>query len=155
VLRPTSEDLATRPFMRRNPGVTLGAVPQSVFVDERPAKIIPDTEIATQWSPYFHAVARPYMGGHDELSEHGRGIMHVAQAGLYDSSPNPWPNNGQYDRPNGGSVAMEAQIAMQGRQRETSAHKGFMNPTGAGPTMLFHAPPIFGLQTKPIPAVGV
>lgn len=149
--RPGPEDLATRPFWPRNPWPE-GPRPLSNPIDARPAALIPDTETMSQWSPYGFLTPHPYFGGHDELSEDGRGIMHVAQAGLYDASPNPWPNNGQYDRPNGLFAVF---AGLMRKKSESSAHPGFMMPTYPSPTMLFHAPPVFSLQTTPIPAVGV
>lgn len=150
MLRPRDVDLETRPFFPRNPWPN-SPRPLSAPVD-RAAMLLPETEEATQWSPYFYAVAQPYFGGYDELSEQGHGIMHVAHAPLYDASPNPWPNNGQYDRPNGLFAVFQG---LMRKPPESSAHYGFSMPTGPGPSMLFHAPPIFGLQTQPIPAVGV
>lgn len=108
----------------------------------------PNMEVMTQWSPYGDFTPAPYYGGHDPLSEAGDGLMHVPQADLYDVSPNPWPNNGQFDRPNF-FPALLLRL-----KPGTSAHPGFSMPTHPGPTMLFHAPPIFSVQTVPIPAVG-
>lgn len=146
--RPTPEDLATRPIINRAPDTMPDNLPQSRTVD-RPAKIIPDTETPSQWSPYGTLFAHPYRGGHDPLSAGGHGIMHVAQAGMYDPSANPWPNNGQFGQPNGfwtGLIRLRP---------TTSAHPGKSMPAVPGPTMLFHAPPPLGMQSKPIPAVGV
>jgi hypothetical protein len=115
--------------------------------------LIPDSEVMTQWSPFGQFNAQPYFGGHDELSEMDprASLMAVPQADTYDASPNPWPNNGQFDRPN--SIGLVGAILRL--RPHTSAHPGYANPTGGGPTMLFHAPPVFSLQTKPIAAVGV
>src|SRR5215472_10076749 len=146
-LRPTVSDLATRPIQPDNGYGGYNNYPLSRAL-YGPAEIVPDTETATQWSPYGTFVAEPYFGGHDPLSQVGEGVMHVAQSDLYDMSPNPWPNNGQYDTPNhfGGFLTLP---------RESSVHRGFAQPTYVGPVMLFHAPPIFSVQTTPIPAVGV
>lgn len=150
MLRPTAEDLATRPIMNRAPDTTPDHTPESENV-MGPAMILEDTEVATQWSPYFLAVARPYFGGHDPLSESGHGVMHVAQADLYDASPNDFPNNGQYDRPN--SIVM---VGLMRLRPHTSAHPGASMSTKKGdPTSLFRTPPLFSLQTQPVPAVGV
>lgn len=110
--------------------------------------LAPDTETMTQWSAYGIFNPTPFRGGYDELSLEGRGMMANPQATLYDASPNPWPNNGQFDRPN-------AYMQIMRLKPTTSAHRGFAQPTGGGPTMLFRAPPVFSLQTQPIPAVGV
>lgn len=114
-----------------------------------PAELPPNMEVMTQWSPYGTLYAQPYEGGHDPLSQAGHGLMQVPQADLYDTSPNPFPNNGQYDRPNF-FPALLLRL-----KPTTSGHKGFSQPTHPGPTMLFHAPPIFSVQTTPIPAMGV
>ena len=111
---------------------------------------MPDTQTPTAWSPRGTFVPIVFRGGYDPLSLAGEGIMHVPQADLYDASPNEFPNNGQWDRPHG--IAFSGVIRLP---RRTSAHPGFMMPTAPGPTMLFRAPPIFSVQTRPIPAVGV
>jgi hypothetical protein len=126
-------------------------LPRSVQV-RAPARLLPETEEATQWTPYFLAVARPYYGGHDELSREGRGLMHVPQADLYDASPNPWPANGQFGSPNGIGLLLAPILRLR---PHTSAHPGATMPAVPGPTMLFRAPPPYGTQTRPIPAVGV
>lgn len=146
--RPTKADLATRPIINPAPDSMPDRVPQSIPY-EGAAEILPNSEVMQDWTPYGTKQARPYFGGWDPLSQAGRGLMHTAQASLYDASPNPWPNNAQYDRPNG----FFAQLLRL--QPTTSAHRGRTQPTGAGPTMLFHAPPVFSVQSTPIPAVGV
>lgn len=149
MLRPTAFDLETRPIANRAPNTHPDAVPLSLPT-YGPAEIIPDTETQTQWSPYGLFVSDPYFGGHDALSQEGHGVMHVPQADLYDASPNPWPNNGQFDRPN--SIF----VGLLRLEPTTSAHPGFSMSTKKGdPTSLFRTPPIFGIQTKPIPAVGI
>lgn len=150
MLRPTAEDLATRPIINRDPDTLPDNLPRSIPAHGA-ARLVPDTEEMTQWSAYGIFRPTPYFGGHDELSVEDRGVMHVPQAGLYDASPNPFPNNGQFDRPN--SIGMTAAILRL--RPHTSAHPGFAMPTGGGPTMLFHTPPVFSMQTRPIPAVGV
>lgn len=136
--------------MNRSPNTHPDAVPLSIPA-HGPARVVPDSEEMTQWSAYGLFKPTPYYGGHDELSQEGRGMMHVPQAALYDASPNPWPNNGQFDRPN--NIGLVGAILRL--RPTTSAHLGFSMPTGGGPTMLFHAPPVFSMQSKPIPAVGV
>lgn len=148
--RPRPEDLVTRPFWPRQPWAS-SPRPLSRPID-RAAILAGNSESMTQWSPYGFYAPTPYFGGYDPLSDVGRGIMHVAQAGLYDASPNPWPNNSQYDRPNGLFSLFAGRME---KRRESSAHPGLTMPTGPSPTMLFHAPPIFSLQTTPIPAVGI
>jgi len=99
----------------------------------------------TQWSPFGFFQSMPFL-------KRGPGVVGTATkraTDFYDSSPNAWPNNGQWDRPNG---YFSGQLRLK---THTSAHPGKSNPTGGGPTMYFKAPPIFSMQTKPIPAVGV
>ncbi len=150
MLRPSAEDLATRPIIRQAPIDLPNDVPLSL-PRHGPGGLLPDSEEMTQWSAYGSFRPTPFFGGYDELSEEGRGLMHVPQAALYDASPNPWPNNGQFDRPNVIGIT-EAFLRLS---PHTSAHRGFAMPTGGGPTMLFRAPPVFSVQTRPIPAVGV
>lgn len=102
----------------------------------------------TEWDEHKGVVqSRPYFYGHDEL--HGR-LMAVSQADLYNSDPNPWPANGVNDQPN-------AAFHLIRLTPHTSAHPGasLAGVAGSGPTMVFHTPPVFGLQTTPIWAVGV
>lgn len=147
--RPTPEDLATRPIINRAPDTMADRHPRTAMVDA-PARILQNSEVMQDWTPYGHKSAAPYFGGHDPLSKAGRGIMHTAYAGTVDKHANPFPNNGQFDRPN----AFWAGLLRM--QPHTSAHPGAsMHAEAPGPPMLFHAPPIFGLQVQPIPAVGV
>lgn len=148
-LRPTEADLRTRPLINRAPNTMADRHPLSL-PQEGAGRIIPNTEVMQDWTPYGSKQARPFFGGWDPLSLAGRGIMHTAQARTYDASPNPFPNNAQFDRPNGffsGLLRL---------QPHTSAHPGRAMPASApGPPMLFHAPPVFSVQVQPIPAVGV
>lgn len=147
--RPTAADLATRPVINRTPNTMAECHPRSAAIDA-PARIIPDTETPSEWTPFGVFQPRPYFGGWDELSLHGAGVMHVAQAGTLDKSRNPFPNNGQFDRPNGFFTGLLR------LRPDTSAHLGRSLPAEApGPPMLFHAPPVFSVQVQPIPAVGV
>lgn len=120
-----------------------------------PAELIPDMGAPTRWTPF--GIFSPQIPGgramaaqrHDGL---GGRLMDVPQADLLDSSRNPFPANGVADDP-----AMVQAIAKQIRLKPTtSAHPGLSLTSGeATPTMVFHAPPVFGLQTKPIYAVGL
>jgi hypothetical protein len=106
----------------------------------------PNMETKTGWNPYGGIIPRePYFGGYDGL---GGRLMHVPQADLYNTAPNPWPANGVDDQPN-------ARFDIMHMPPSTSAHPGWSIPTGPSPAMIFHAPPIFGVQTVPIPAFGV
>jgi hypothetical protein len=87
-------------------------------------------------------------GDHDAL---GGALMRVAQADMYDMHLNPWPAAGTYEEP-GAAVAV---LQMMRLQPTTSAHPGLAQSTGAGPTMLFVAPPVFSVQTTPIYATGL
>lgn len=109
------------------------------------AKILPDSETPTQFSPYGTFVPSPH---HPEMP---RSLMDVAQAHMLNSQPNPWPASGVWDVPN----AQNAVVGILRLKPTTSAHPGATNPTGPGPTMVFSAPPIFGYQTRPIMAVGI
>lgn len=131
-----------RPIWPRNPWPN-SPRPLSHYVENEPAEILPGTQKPTQWTPFGTFVPQPYLKGMPAS------LMAVAQDTLYDASPNAWPNNGQWDRPNGYFAALMR------LKPHTSAHPGKSNPTGGGPTMYFHAPPVFSMQTKPIPAVGI
>lgn len=147
--RPTEADLATRPIMNRAPHSVPNNVPLSLPYTEAVAAHPDGAERGTQWSPYGIFQPRVYRGGHDPASVAGDGLMHTERGDYFDASPNPWPNNGQFDRPNGFFTGL-LRLAPH-----TSAHPGRTMPTGAGPTMLFRAPPIFSIQQQPISAVGV
>lgn len=102
-------------------------------------------ETMTDWSPYGQFNPHAYFGGWDTL---GGRLMHVPQADTYFVGANPWPANGVDDQPNARFDIMQVPVS-------TSAHPGFSLPsTAPSPTMIFHAPPIFGVQTVPIPAFG-
>ena len=111
----------------------------------RPGKRVPQMENNTEWTPYGLHVAHPYFGGWDGL---GGRLMHVEQADGIDMSANPWPNNGVNDQPNAAFILIHLDPT-------TSAHPGLSLPDSIGPAMVFHAPPVFGFQTEPIPAMGV
>lgn len=136
---PRTDD---RPIMPRAPVPFGREYPRSRVVYGA-AAIDPASETPTQWSPYGEFVPHPYM------KDMPGSLMAVAQAEMYDASPNPWPNNGQWDRPGGFFTNLIRLVP------HTSAHPGKNMTTGAGPTMYFHAPPVFSMQTKPIPAVGI
>lgn len=111
-----------------------------------PAMLPPGMENPTRWTPYGTFVSHPYFGGWDGL--HGR-LMHVAQADSYDASTQPFPANSVDDQPN-------AQFNLLRLEPTTSAHPGMsLYSYAPTPTMLYHAPPVFGLQTVPIYAVGI
>ncbi len=111
-----------------------------------PEMLQPDMLGQTRWTPYGTFESMPYFGGWDGL---GGRLMHVPQADMYDVSANPWPANSVDDQPN-------ARFDVMHLAPTTSAHPGYSLPSAqSGPTMIFHAPPIFGVQTVPIPAFGV
>lgn len=142
-----------RPIWPRNPWPTIPR-PISVPYFEARSDIPVCDGPPTQWSPQGLFQSVPYMKGNGSIGPDPRNpdpTTRVARRStdFYDSSPNPWPNNGQWDRPNGYFASL-MRLAPKG-----SAHMGKSLATGPGPTMYFKAPPVFSMQTKPIPAVGV
>ena len=120
-----------------------------------PQLLQPNMETPTRWSPFGLFV--PMVAGgraaaaqrHDGL---GGRLMDVPQADFYNSEPNPWPANGVADDP----MQYQAINQLIRLRPTTSAHRGLQLTSGeASPAMVFHAPPSFGLQTKPIYAVGL
>lgn len=112
----------------------------------QPQLLPPNTETQTRWTPYGTFVSHPYFGGWDAL---GGRLMHVPQADFYNSDPNPFPSSGVDDQPN-------ARYDILRLEPTTSAHPGGPTlPSGPSPSMVFQAPPAWGLQTIPIPALGV
>ena len=105
----------------------------------------------------YRAVPLPVvvMGGnfgrHDGL--HGR-LMEVAQADSYDARGSArWPAAGTYEEPG----AATAVLNMMRLAPTTSAHPGMSLGMGGGPgtTMLFVAPPVMTMQSRPIYATGL
>lgn len=143
--KPTEYDMQTRPIWPRNPWPN-SPRPLSTPIDGASQPLQPNMEVMSQWSPRGTFYPSPYPAPAPD--EFGGAINRQQRSGLYDASPNPWPNNGQMDRPN---WSLGAILRLKPK---TSAHKGFSNPTGPGPTMLFKAPPVFTYQTTPIRAVG-
>ena len=78
--------------------------------------------------------------------------MRSAQADYYNSEPCPFPANGVWDQPGAGLAAAGGFLRLA---PTTSAHPGLTNSSGAGPTMIFTAPPVFTFQTTPIIASGL
>lgn len=142
-----------RPIWPRNPWPAIPR-PLSNFYSERRSDIPLEDAPPTQWTPYGTLVAIPYMKGNlsirpDPRDPDARTRAAIRNTDFYDASPNAWPNNGQWDKPNG-YFAEFLRL-----QTHTSAHPGKMHTLGVGPTMYFKAPPVFSMQTKPIPAVGI
>jgi hypothetical protein len=117
-------------------------IPQGM---ENPGSTLPSDGFSAQ--PSFVDVNVSF-GMHDAL--HGE-LMAVSQADLYNSDPCPWPAAGTWEQP-GGPIAASAITRLQ---PTTSAHPGLASATGAGPAMLFVAPPVFTVQSQPIFAVGL
>lgn len=116
---------------------------QDVTVDGNDGRRYPDPP-PTQWSPYGTFESIPY------FKEPPASAMKIRRTDFYDASPNPFPNNGQWDKPNGYFASLLR------LKPHTSAHPGKnLDASAPGPTMYFKAPPVFSMQTKPIPAVGV
>lgn len=142
----------------QRPGSHLPAYP--VYAPEERQ---PDMGAPSRWTPFggrdaaqpFYDGAGPGSGGRASMAARWDGLggrlMDVPQADFYNSEPNPWPATGVYDVPNG-AIGL---IGLLRLQPTTSAHPGMSMPPDYSPTTLFHAPPVFTMQTKPIMAVGV
>ncbi len=142
-----------RPIWPRNPWPDIPRPLSNPYFEKRSDIPVEDGP-PTQWSPYGLFQSVPYMKGNmpigpDPRTPDARTRVMARNTDFYDSSPNAWPNNGQWDRPNG----YFAQLLRL--RTHTSAHEGLSLKTGGGPTMYFKAPPVFSMQTKPIPAVGI
>lgn len=112
---------------------------------ENPGSTLPSDGFSAQ--PSF-VVVNVSFGEHDGL--HGD-LMRVAQADTFQSAVGPFPRAGNWDQPGAGIAAMGfARLAPS-----TSAHPGLNAATGAGPAMVFVAPPVFTVQSKPIYALGL
>ena len=112
-------------------------------------------ETPTKWSPFGTFIPQFSGNGRAAAAKRWDGLagrlMDVPQADFYNSEPNPFPASGVWDVPN----AQMAVLRLPRLRPTTSAHPGASLSTGADPTSVFHAPPVFGLQTKPITAVGL
>ena len=114
---------------------------------ENPGSTLPSDGFSAR--PSYVAVDVSF-GDHDAL--HGA-LMAVAQADLYTQPvvPGTFPRAGTWEQP-GGPIAASALVRLS---PSTSAHRGLNQATGPGPTMVFTAPPVFSIQTKPIYALGL
>jgi hypothetical protein len=119
-----------------------GGIPLAM---ENPGSTLPSDGYSAQ--PSFVNVNVSF-GEHDGL--HGN-LMRVAQADTYNSAVGPFPRAGTYEEP-GAATAVLNMIRLA---PTTSAHPGLSFSTGAGPTMLFVAPPVFSVQSTPIYATGL
>jgi hypothetical protein len=142
-----------RPIWPRNPWPTIPR-PLSNWYSEELSDIPVADGPPTQWSPQGLFQSIPFMKGARPIGPDPRNpdaVTRVAsrRSDFYDASPNAWPNNGQWDKPNGYFAALMR------LKTTTSAHPGKNMTTGGGPTMYFKAPPVFSMQTKPISAVGL
>jgi hypothetical protein len=142
-----------RPIWPRNPWPAIPRPLSNPYFEKRSDIPLEDAP-PTQWSPQGLFQSIPYMKGARPIGPDPRNPDPVTRVmarntDFYDSSPNAWPNNGQWDRPNGYFAALLR------LRTTTSAHPGKNLSTGGGPTMYFKAPPVFSMQTKPIPAVGI
>lgn len=110
------------------------------------------TQPSDGFSAYPPNVTMPYptFGRHDGLA--GR-LMEVSQADTYMSAiPGLTPYRaGTWEEP-GGPIAASMLVRLA---PTSSAHPGLAMATGAGPTMIFTAPPVFTVQTTPIYALGL
>lgn len=142
-----------RPIWPRNPWPNIPRPLSNPYFESRSDIPLEDGP-PTQWSPQGLFQSIPFMKGNlsigpDPRTPDATTRVAVRNTDFYDASPNAFPNNGQWDKPNGFFANLLR------LQPHTSAHPGKTMSTGGGPTMLFHAPPVFSLQTKPIMAVGV
>lgn len=142
-----------RPIWPRNPWPAIPR-PLSNFYSESLSDIPVADAPPTQWSPQGLFQSVPFMKGNlpigpDPRNPDGATRVATRRSDFYDASPNAFPNNGQWDRPNGYFAALLR------LKTHTSAHPGKQHTTGPGPTMYFKAPPVFSMQTKPIAAVGI
>lgn len=108
------------------------------------------TQPSDGFSAYPPNLTAPYptFGRHDGL---GGRLMEVSQADMYTSPPQPFPRAGTWEEP-GGPIAASMMVRLA---PTTSAHAGLAMSTGAGPAMVFVAPPVFTVQSKPIYALGL
>lgn len=146
---------APNQWPRRGTAPTKDAYPASMtvynpagipYAMENPGSTLPSDGFSAE--PSFIQVNVSF-GRHDGLA--GR-LMEVSQADLYTSMPaQPFPRAGTWEEP-GGPIAASAIPRLD---PTTSAHPGLAQATGAGPTMLFIAPPVFSVQSKPIYALGL
>lgn len=136
-----------RPIWPRNPWPAIPRPLSNFYSESRSLDISVDGQFPdgppTQWSPFGLFQSIPY------FKDPPASAMKIRRTDFYDASPNAWPNNGQWDKPNGYFASLMR------LKPSTSAHPGLSLKTGGGPTMYFKAPPVFSMQTKPIPAVGV
>jgi hypothetical protein len=146
-----------RPFWPRNP------FPQHPRPTSRPQYETPDTWLVNQsgmpgaparWSAYAGRgegfVSVPYEGGGYGGGRNDLNI--VSRQDFYNSATDPWPRSGVWDEPG----AWHSVIGILRLPPTTSAHPGLSLTSGeASPAMLFHTPPVWGMQTTPIYAVGI
>lgn len=149
-----------RPFWPRNP-YPIHPRPTSRPITEAPSSISLAEDgnegAPTRWSPYAAPggpkgglfVSRPFLGGrHGDRND----LNIVARSDIYNTDTDVWPRSGVYDEPG----AWHNIIGILRLPPTTSAHPGKQLTSGeASPTMLFHTPPVWGLQTTPIYALGV
>jgi hypothetical protein len=143
-------------IINRNP--TNNTAYSRSLANEGGPQIIPaGSEVGTTWTPYGMFVTHPYSVPMPQS------LMATAQATAFYNSAygsvgvgagpgggGGGGGSGQADWPNGQQSGPLMRL-----EPTTSAHHGYMNPTGPNPNMVFFAPPVFGYQTKPIYAVGL
>ena len=141
---PLNDGLANAParVINRNPA-TNTAYSRSLANEGGPQINLGATEAGSNWTPYNRSFSHPYK------VPMPMSLMATSQAtAFYNSSVGMWPANGQDDQPS-------AYFNLIRLRPTGSARAGYTNPTGPNPTQVFYSPPIFGMQTKPIYAVGL
>ncbi len=115
----------------------------------------PNMVTATSYTS-FGGYSPEYRGGGrgvNDLPWDGLGgrLMDTPQADMYNAEPCPANATGVWDEPN----AWQGVIPLIRLQPTTSAHPGAGLDWTVSPPMLFHPPPVTGMQAHPILALGV
>lgn len=108
-------------------------------------------ESPTDWSPYVGlVVADGRIQGYGDVRGGSGGVPFDAAHELRAGSTIAWPTHGQDD--GGAGVATVPDLYLE---HESDIYLGAQMWTEPDPRMVFLAPPSYGEQTTPIPAVGL